>query len=29
VLTGLMTQLILNHAAMAATPPSKEDGHDQ
>jgi hypothetical protein len=29
VLTGLMTQLILNHAAEAATPPSKEDGHDQ
>ncbi len=29
VLTGLMTQLILNHAAEAAKPPSKEDGHDQ
>jgi hypothetical protein len=29
VLTGLMTQLILNHAAEAATPPSKEDCHDQ
>ena len=29
VLTGLMTQLILNHATEAATPPSKEDGHDQ
>lgn len=29
VLTGLMTQLILNHATAVATPPSKEDGHDQ
>lgn len=29
VLTGLMTQLILNHATEVATPPSKEDGHDQ
>jgi len=29
VLTGLMMQLILNHVTEAATPPSKEDGHDQ
>ena len=27
-LTGLMTQLILDHAATTAAPPAKEDGHD-
>ena len=27
-LTSLMTQLILDHAAMTATPPTKEAGHD-
>ena len=27
--TGLMTQLILNHATEAAKPPLKVDGHDQ
>ena len=26
--TGLMTQLILDHAARTATPPAKEVGHD-
>ena len=28
VLTSLMTQLILDHAATTATPPAKEVGHD-
>ena len=28
VLTSLMTQLILDHAAMTATPPAKEVDHD-
>ena len=27
-LTSLMTQLILDHAAMTATPPAKEVDHD-
>jgi hypothetical protein len=27
-LTSLMTRLILDHAAMTATPPAKEVGHD-
>ena len=27
-LMSLMTQLILDHAAMTATPPAKEVGHD-
>ena len=27
-LTSLMTQLIVDHAAMTATPPAKEAGHD-
>jgi hypothetical protein len=27
-LTSLMTQLILDHAAMMGTPPAKEAGHD-
>ena len=27
-LTSLMTQLILDHAATTATPPTKEVGHD-
>jgi hypothetical protein len=27
-LTSLMTQLILDHAAMIATPPAKEVDHD-
>ena len=27
-LTSLMTQLILDHAAMMGTPPAKEIGHD-
>ena len=27
-LTSLMTQLIVDHAAMTATPPAKEVGHD-
>jgi hypothetical protein len=28
VLTSLMTQLILDHAATTAPPPAKEVGHD-
>lgn len=28
VLTSLMMQLILDHAATTATPPAKEVGHD-
>ena len=28
VLTSLMTQLIVDHAAMTATPPAKEIDHD-
>ena len=28
VLTSLMTQLILDHAATTATPPAMEVGHD-
>ncbi|MEY9181330.1 hypothetical protein ABIG06_001518 [Bradyrhizobium sp. USDA 326] len=27
-LTSLMTQLVLDHAAMTATPPAKEVDHD-
>ena len=27
-LTSLMTQLIVDHAAMTTTPPAKEVGHD-
>ena len=28
-LTSLMTQLIVDHAAVTATPPAKEVGHDR